>query len=450
MQRRELRLLARLRRLRFCDYIPDPVERENAISSLIDGSLFSVMSGLTQPFWGAFAVQLGASDYMLGLLTSLPALVSLLAQVPSAILIDRYDNRQKPTLRAGFVSRSSFLLFAFLAIAPLPLNVRAWSFILAFSLRNFPETMCGIAWTAMMGEMFSPSLRARIFAERNMVTTFISLLATVAAGQMLDIVPWPVNYAVLYLLGYGFVMGSWYYLTRLNEVPLSKEERTNAPAGLKAFQAACGDREFLKFVAGLLIIYLGFHIPAALWTILWVKLMGLSNTWIGMFSTVSGIMSFLTYKQWGKWTEQYGAQTVLLVTTGAHVVVPLVYGHFRSPYVFLLINAVTGAFGSGLNLSIFSTLLDITPDATRPAYVAVYNIALGLSGVIWPLVGVSLYKAIGMTRTLDIAFLLRTGAVLAAGLLFAEKTKKGPERFERGNEKITGDKQQTGSGRGVS
>ncbi|HHY12530.1 MAG TPA: hypothetical protein GX529_07855 [Firmicutes bacterium] len=79
MQRRELRLLARLRRLRFCDYIPDPVERENAISSLIDGSLFSVMSGLTQPFWGAFAVQLGASDYMLGLLTSLPALVSLLA-----------------------------------------------------------------------------------------------------------------------------------------------------------------------------------------------------------------------------------------------------------------------------------------------------------------------------------------------------------------------------------
>lgn len=77
--------MARLKRLRSYDYIADPVERENAVNSLIDGSLFSVMSGLTQPFWGAFAVQLGASDYMVGLLTSLPALMNLAAQVPSAI-----------------------------------------------------------------------------------------------------------------------------------------------------------------------------------------------------------------------------------------------------------------------------------------------------------------------------------------------------------------------------
>ena len=46
------------------------------------------MAGLTNPFWGAFAVQLGASDYMLGLLTSLPALANLLAQIPAAILVE--------------------------------------------------------------------------------------------------------------------------------------------------------------------------------------------------------------------------------------------------------------------------------------------------------------------------------------------------------------------------
>ncbi len=425
-QRRELKLVALLRKLKFYDYIPDPVERENAVNSLIDGSLFAVMSGLTQPFWGAFAVQLGASDYMVGLLTSLPALMNLVSQVPSAVLIDRYDNRQRPTLRAAFVSRSFLLLFAFLAVAPLPPNVRAWSFILAYSIRSFPETMCNIAWTAMMGEMFNPRLRARIFAERNMVTTLISLNATIVAGQMLDIVPWPANFAFLYLLGYGFVMGSWYYLTRHKEVPLSKEERTNAPAGLKAFKAVRGDRMFLKFVAVLLIIYIGFDFTAALWTILWVKIMGLSNTWLGMFSITSGIMSFLTYKQWGRWLEKHGAQTVLLVTAGAHVIVPLVYGHSRSPYIHLLVHVLTGGFGAGLNLSIFNMLLDVTPDATRPAYVAVYNMALGLSSVVWPLVGVSLYQAIGMKRTLDIAFLIRMGVALAAGL-FLRESRRQPE-----------------------
>lgn len=410
--------------LRFFKYIPDPVERQNAVNSLIDGSLFAVMSGLTQPFWGAFAVQLGASDYMVGLLTSLPALVNLLAQVPAVLLIDRYDNRKMPTLRSAFVSRSFLLLFAFLAIAPLPPGASAWCFVLAFAIRSFPETMCNIAWTAMMGEMFSSRFRARIFADRNMVTTFISLLATIAAGQMLDILAWPVNFAALYLIGYGFVMGSWYYLTLHKEIPLPEEERINAPTGLRAFQAIRGDTRFIKFVIGLLIIYIGFHFTAALWTILWVRIMGLSNTWLGLFTTVSGIMSFLTYRYWGRLIEKHGAQRVLLLTSGAHVIVPLVYGHSRSPYVHLLVHVLTGSFGAGLNLSVFNMLLDVTPDATRPAYVAVYNMALGLSNVVWPLVGVSLYDAIGMTRTLDIAFLIRICVAVAAGLFFREHQHK--------------------------
>lgn len=416
--------MRRLRRLRFCDYIPDPVERNNAVNSLIDGSLYSIMVGLTQPFWGAFAVHLGASDYMVGLLTSLPALATLLAQVPSALLVDRYDNRLEPTLKSSLVSRSFYLVFAFLAFAPLPLNVRAWVFIVSFALMNFPGTMCGIAWTAMMGEMFTPRLRARIFAERNMVATLVSLIATVVAGRLLDLLPWPSNYTVLYLLGYGFVMGSWYYLTRLKEKPLSHEGRRDAPAGLKAFYAAWKDKSFVKFIGSVFVIYIGFHLTAALWTILWVKMMGLSNTWIGMFSTASGIMSFLTYKQWGRWSEKYGNQKVLLATTAAHILFPLIYSHFRSPYVFVAINAFAGFFGAGFNLSIFNGLLDVSPDAARPTYVALYNIVLGLSGFIWPLVGVSMYRAIGMTLTLDLVFVIRILVTLAAGLLLADKIKE--------------------------
>ena len=202
-------------RLGLCNYIPDPVEKENAINSLIDGALFSVMAGLTNPFWGAFAVQLGASDYMLGLLTSLPALANLLAQIPSAILIDKYNSRLEPTLKSALVARSFYLIFAFLAIAPLPSGVKAWTFIICYTLMRFPGTMCDVAWMAMMGELFTPTLRARIFAERNMVSSLVSLLATVIAGKMLDALAWPVNYVILYLTGYAFVMGSWYYLTRL-------------------------------------------------------------------------------------------------------------------------------------------------------------------------------------------------------------------------------------------
>ena len=137
-------------RLRLCDYIPDQVERENAINSLIDGALFSVMAGLTNPFWGAFAVQLGASDYMLGLLTSLPALANLLAQIPSAILIDKYHNRLEPILKSALAARSFYLVFAFLAVAPFPSTLKAWIFIICYTLMRFPGTMCDVAWICLL------------------------------------------------------------------------------------------------------------------------------------------------------------------------------------------------------------------------------------------------------------------------------------------------------------
>ncbi len=410
-------------RLRLCDYIPDQVERENAINSLIDGALFSVMAGLTNPFWGAFAVQLGASDYMLGLLTSLPALANLLAQIPSAILIDKYHNRLEPILKSALAARSFYLVFAFLAVAPFPSTLKAWIFIICYTLMRFPGTMCDVAWMAMMGELFTPTLRARIFAERNMVSSLVSLLATVVAGKMLDALAWPVNYMVLYIMGYAFVMGSWYYLTRLKENPERNLERKQHAGGLRNFKTVWKDKTFLKFIGAAAVIHIGFHIPAALWTILWVKLMNLSNTWIGMFSTVSGLMSFLTYTRWGRWCEKYGNLKVFLVASGAHILFPLVYGHFRSPYVHLAVNAVGGFFGAGLNLSIFNALLDVSGDVSRPTYAAVYNIVLGISAFIWPVIGVSVYKLFGMTKTLDLTFVVRAVGLLLAAYLLSDQIK---------------------------
>ncbi|MGI6643748.1 MAG: MFS transporter [Bacillota bacterium] len=185
-------------RLKICNYIEDETTKHNAVMSIMDGVTFSIMTGLTQPFWGAFAVKLGATDYMLALLSSLPALITLAAQIPAAMIIDKYDTRLKPTLIAATSSRVAYLLFALLAVIPGPGLIKAWMFILIFALRNFPGTMCDTAWTSMMGEMFDSRLRGRIFSERSMMTTLFSLLATVVAGPFLDATPWPWNYGILY------------------------------------------------------------------------------------------------------------------------------------------------------------------------------------------------------------------------------------------------------------
>ncbi len=420
-----------LDRLKICSYIRDETTKHNAVMSIMDGVTFSIMAGLTQPFWGAFAVKLGASDYMLALLSSLPALVTLSAQIPAAMLIDRYDTRLKPTLFAATLTRLSYLLFALLAVIPGPALPKAWIFILIFALRSFPGTVCDTAWTSMMGEMFDSRLRGRIFSERNMLTTLVSLLATVAAGPFLDATPWPWNYGVLYLVSFGAVMMSVYYLTRLKESPLPPSERSRAPAGFRAFGATLKDKTFLLYLVAILSLNVGFHIPSSLWTILWVKTMGLSNAWLGAFSIASGIASFLSYPAWGRWSEKHGNMKTLAVGALGHMLFPILYGHSRSPVFHLVIHVVNGFVGAGHNLGLFNALLDISPAPTRPAYIATYNIAQGLSAFIWPFAGVWMYRRMGLTPTVDVVFLIRLVTMSFAGYLFfgrltqATKAKTG-------------------------
>ncbi|HHX29558.1 MAG TPA: MFS transporter [Firmicutes bacterium] len=403
-----------LDKLKVCSYITGEAEKRNARISIIDGMLFSVMSGLTGPFWGAFAVKLGATDYTLALLASLPALVSLVAQVPSALFVERYENRLRPTVIAAGISRSFYMLFAVLILLPLPGPTKALVFVLMYSLMNLPGTVCGVAWTSMMGDMFSSSIRGRFFGERNMLCTFVSLIATVLSGPFLDSVPWPLNYVLLYVVSFGTVMGSLYYLTKHEDPPVPKDRGTPA-TGLSAFGRSIADKSFVRFLVAVFAIHTGFHIPASLWTILWVKEMGLSNSWLGAFSIGAGLMSFLTYRSWGRWSEQYGNMKVLVLTALAHMPFPLLYAHLRSPYVYLAINLVGGFAGAGMNLSLFNALLDVSPKEGRPAYVALYNITTGFSGFVWPFFGVWMYRTMGLTSALDFSAVAR---IIGMGLAF--------------------------------
>ncbi len=52
---------------------------------------------------GVYALALGASDIMLGWLSSLPALIALLSQVPAAIITERQPNRLRISVPFGLV-----------------------------------------------------------------------------------------------------------------------------------------------------------------------------------------------------------------------------------------------------------------------------------------------------------------------------------------------------------
>lgn len=400
-----------MRIYQFITYVtPDETSRHNIINNLWDGLFFSVMTGLALPFLGVYAIALGATDFMLGLLTSLPALMALLSQFPAAFIVDSRRYRLRISLVFGFFNRVGYFIFA--VIPFLPTFWRPWVFIVFLTLINFPGVVAGTAWTTMMGEIFEVRIRGRIFGDRNMVLAIVTMVFTFIAGKWLDTVMFPYNFQALFVVSFIALMISLRFQSKLIERPLVEGEvdlRTNSFLALKS---ALRNKPFMAFVMAAFVLHLGFNINTAMWPILYVRVLQVSNAWIAAFSIISGAVSAMSFRWWGRLGDRKGNRWVFLLTMLVYMPLPIIYGLARGPELVFVMSAASGFANAGFNLISFNALLEISPDKERASYVALYNTMNGITAFLMPMVGVAIYHRANMMTVFVIASLFRVIAIL--------------------------------------
>lgn len=401
----------------FTNYSGDPVTRQNILNNIRDGAWYSVMVGLTTSFTGVYLIALGGSDTMLGWLAALPALVTLLSQIPAALITGRHSHRLRVVVPYGLVFRSGYLLFAFIPFLPMLAIYRAWLFVLLLSAINFPGTVSGVAWTAMMGDIFPSELRGRIFGDRNMLLGLVQMTATLAAGPLLDKLPYPYNFSLVFLLSFSALMISTRFLTKIVERPNAVgQELTEKPVAADQWRGTSQvfrNRGFVLFMISMFIVHIGFNISAAMWTILYVKVIGLSRTFIGLLSVMSQLVSVASYRWWGRFGDRRGYRFALFIAILGFVPQPFLYQFARTAWPLIALNLFGGFTSAGLNLILFNSVLDLSPDErVRPSYIAVFNTAINLTAFVAPLIGVAIYQASSMGVVFDLASGLRLAGIL--------------------------------------
>ncbi|MCL4424510.1 MAG: MFS transporter [Firmicutes bacterium] len=444
---------------------PDPVLRANARNSLIDGMAYAVMVGFFNPFVSVFAMALGATNYMVGLLNSLPAFTTVLAQLLGAYITNRFPSRVRVALWATFLHRITFLLLTCLPF--LPVN-RAWVLIFTVILANLPAGVAGLAWTTLMGELFPLEYRGKVFGERNAYVGAVTLLATALGGVVLGKIAFPYNFAWLNGLSFFFLMVSFHFLSRLQENPapdrvglLDKVEGLDRPSFEKrlshrgpgtflfrlrstlwalfkrpllalrrwrqvapkvgtrggdiwSFPASfLGLKPYREFLLSLLVFQFGLQLLAGVYPILFIRILKFSPGWIGFFATAAGLSSVLTYHFWGHLGDRRGHGFVLAIVTWAFPLSSLAYVYVTQPYTPVFLEFLFGLFASGFNLGVFNYLLEITPERGRPSYLAFFNVAMNLVLFVAPIIGVWLLTVSGVTTVLILASGIRAlGAFL--------------------------------------
>jgi MFS family permease len=391
--------------------VPDPILRKNLTLNALNGVLAMMSANLVGPFMGIFAVRIGASNVQVALLSSLPALMSLVAMIPGARFLDSRADRKGWTARFLLMHRAFYVV---LAVIPFfDPSRQSTLLVAAVALMNLPGAVGNIGWQALISRVIPPERRAAAFATRNRLMNLAGAVTVVLAGQGIDLVQHPLGYQIAFGLGFLFALGELAILNRLELSPAPVQDPS--ARRLTGSHDRVADRaRFIRYTAASVVFYLAWQTPWPLFTLYQVRVLEASNAWISLLSLVNTGGTLLGFGFWARQAQRRGHMWTLSASTAGLWVVPVIYAYSTNLATLAAFNLLIGAVFSGVALSLFNYLLEVTPEEYKTTYLAYYTSAVNLSGVVAPMVGVWLLGRLGFTN----AFLLCAAFRVAASLLY--------------------------------
>jgi MFS family permease len=379
---------------------------------------WGVLSGLASSFLSVFVLRLGGSNVLIGLLTSLPALITILWLIPAGRIIERQRSHLRVVLVSGVLMRLAYLL---VALVPLVfVAFRAEAVVAVVVLGTIPASMSMVAFSVMLAEVVPVQRRARVVGLRNFLVSVSSTLAVLIGGWFLELTPFPANFQWLFAVGFLTSLGSIYYLSRLKvpdaPVPPSPVAAPRMPLATRLLghlRMLWGHQPFARFALCSFAYHWGLYLTIPLYSIYWVRYLHASDSWIGFIGMVLGAVTALAYPFWGHQASRRGSREVLLVSALAGTLYPILTGLSPSVEPLLIAAVVGGIASAGFGLSLFNRLLEVTPDQRRPSFLAAYNVLINVAVFVAPMIGTVLIDSIGIVNALVLGGLLRFVGFLA-------------------------------------
>ncbi|PLR76668.1 MFS transporter [Bacillus sp. V3-13] len=376
--------------------------------SIYHGLASTVSTNAVNSYIPLFALGvLGASNQQMGLITSLPSIIGMLALIPGAVWLNRTTSKKKYTVISTLVTRLLFMLILFIPF--FPLSVSAWILVVLIGLINFPGSLSALSWQSMIGDLIPEKRRGEFFSSRNKYNTIIAMVITFLTGyfvQQFDSEN-AFPYQILLAIGFGFALVEVYYLNKHEEaINVKKEKQESKKINFDVFK----NKPFLAFVISGLLFNFGAQMAWSLFSIFHIREAGATALWFSLFAVTNQLAQIISVKWWAKAADRHGNTIVLFVAAAGMATAPFLTILSTNLIYLTIINLWIGLFVSGTNLLLFNQLLKATPELNRTSYIANYNFLLAIIGFIAPQFGVFLLNVFGMNTAMGIISAVRFAA----------------------------------------
>jgi MFS family permease len=341
----------------------------------LEGSLWAVMNAVTAgTVVTAFALQLHADDFVIGLLSSLPLLAAMV-QLWTPQLVARFGGRKRICLVTAALARTLWVPATLLAVAVWlwPGQYTLWLFLFLGLVTLFAAftSIVGTAWLSWAGTVVPIEQRANYFARRSMLVGFIGLVASLLIGAFLDWwseptatghQPHPGAYIVLFLVAAGFGIATVFVLRRTPDLvvtenvarPRLRDSLTSTWRHL-ALRRYLIFRAFWSFSVGLVVPY---------YTVYMLQNLKMSFTEIFILQNIGAAVGLFTLPLWGRIIEKHGCSRVMFWTSLIKVFYVIAWAFVTpgQPFWPLAVLHFTLLVDAGLNLAANNLLMNLMPD----------------------------------------------------------------------------------------
>ena len=367
---------------------------KNIIGDGIASQAMGILTGGV--FLTAFAIKLGASNMIIGLLAAIGPL-SQLIQLPSVVLIEKMRNRRAIVVATAVLGRMCWLLIAlipFLFSAGLGLSILLALMVISSAL----GAVSGCSWNSWMRDLIPQNILGSFFSKRMRLATGVGIALSVIAAVFLDF--WKKSfanlelqgYSILFLVGLGAGIISIYFLIKTPEIRMpATGERIRI---FKVFSEPFRNENFRKLMVFLASWNFAANLAGPFFMVYMLKRLGMSMSFIIGLSILSQVLNVGFLRIWGRFTDRFSNKSVLAISGPLFILSILAWAFTTMPEKYFLtipllicIHIVMGLSSAGVSLASGNISMKLAPKGQATAYLATNTVTNSIAAGVAPILG---------------------------------------------------------------
>ena len=171
---------------------------------------------------------------------------------------------------------------------------------------------------------------------------------------------------------------------------------TNSVGGmLRTLTGPIKDLEFRKFIVFQFVWFFVIHLAVPFFAVYMLKRLEFPLSLVVGLGVLSQVSSIIFYQVWGNWTDRFGSKVILSISSSLYFLVIIAWTFTTLPdrhggtipILVIVLHLLLGVAIAGVNISVTSLRLKMSPVEQSTSYMAAGSLALNLGAGIAPLIG---------------------------------------------------------------